>query len=131
MAEAIFNALAGDARLPFRAESAGVSALVGEPIAPNAGLALEELGIYAGDHRARQVSGRSVEEADLILTMNVWHVEELRRSFGGAAGEARTLPEYASGGVGPREVSDPYGYTPAVYRASARQILEYVDARSW
>jgi protein-tyrosine phosphatase len=128
MAEAIFNVLAADARVPFRAESAGVSALVGEPIAPNARIALEELGIHAGDHRARQVSGQAVEEADLVLTMNLWHVDELRRSFEKAADRISTLPEYVNVGGGQKEVSDPYGYTLAAYRASARQILEYVDS---
>ena len=127
MAEAIFNVLAREARVPFWAESAGVSALVGEPIAPNAGVALKELGIHAGNHRARQVSGRVVEEADLVLAMNVWHVEYLRRSFEKSVDKFHTLPEYVNVSEGQKEVSDPYGCTLAAYRASARQILEYVD----
>jgi protein-tyrosine phosphatase len=48
MAEAIFNALAEDRGLEFRAESAGVAALRDEPMAPNASAALEEIGVYAG-----------------------------------------------------------------------------------
>ncbi len=47
MAEAIFNAVAEDRGLAYRAASAGVAALVDEDMAPNARAALEELGIYA------------------------------------------------------------------------------------
>jgi protein-tyrosine phosphatase len=36
MAEAIFDSLASEADLPWKARSAGVAALVGEPIAPRA-----------------------------------------------------------------------------------------------
>lgn len=127
MAEAIFNALTRDAELPFRAESAGVSVLEDEPMTPNARVALEELGIYTVDHHARQISEKMVNEADLILTMSTQHTIELHRIFGNLARETCTLPEYANGGTGQKEISDPYGHTKAAYRASARQILEYVD----
>ena len=56
MAEAIFNALAEERELPWRAASAGVAALEGEDITPNACAALEEVGIYPKEHRARILS---------------------------------------------------------------------------
>ena len=126
MAEAMFNALAKDRGLDLRAESAGVAALKGEPMAPNANAALEELGIYAGEHSARQVNAKMLEEANLVLAMSPRHVAELRRSFGNSS-RARTLPEYASGASGEESIPDPYGSTMVAYRASARQIFGYVD----
>ena len=126
MAEAMFNALAEDRGLDLRAESAGVAALRDEPMTPNAAAALEEIGIYVGEHSARQVSARMLEEADLVLTMSPWHVAELRRSFGDTS-QVRTLPEYASGAPSEEGIPDPYGSTMAAYRASARQIFGYVD----
>ena len=45
MAQAIFNALAEDSGLPFRAESAGTAALEGALMAPNAVAVLEEAGV--------------------------------------------------------------------------------------
>ncbi len=69
MAEAIFNALAEDRDLPFRAESAGTAALEGRGMAPNAVAALEEAGIYAKPHGARQVSEAMLEGSELVLTM--------------------------------------------------------------
>lgn len=56
MAQALFNALAEDKGLDARAQSAGVAALEGEPIAPNARAALEEIGAYPEKYSARQVN---------------------------------------------------------------------------
>jgi len=46
MAQELFNALAEDRGLPFRAESARSAALEGRPVAENSLAALEEVGIY-------------------------------------------------------------------------------------
>ena len=51
-AQAIFDALAEDEGLPFRAESADTEALEGTAMAENAVAALEEAGIYPGFHSA-------------------------------------------------------------------------------
>jgi protein-tyrosine phosphatase len=127
MAEAIFNALADDAELPFRAYSAGVAALEGEPMASKAREALEEIGIRAEDHRARQLGEEMLEEADLVLAMAPQHVAELRQLFEGFSHKVHTLPEYSSGVSGEEGITDPYGSSMVAYRASARQISEYTS----
>ncbi|MEW6635231.1 MAG: low molecular weight protein arginine phosphatase [Actinomycetota bacterium] len=127
MAEAIFNTLAEDARLPLRAESAGLHALRGELMAGDARAVLAELGIRTREHRARQLEARMLEDAALVLTMNTQHAAEIRRIFGDPDYKVFTLPEYAGGGTGQKEISDPYGHTRTAFRASARQIVEYVD----
>jgi protein-tyrosine phosphatase len=126
MAEAIFNTLVENAGLPFRAHSAGVAALVGEPMASKARETLEEIGIRPEDHSARQVGEKMLETADLVLTMTPQHVEELRRLSSGSSHKIHTLPEYA----GMRDdtgIPDPYGSSMFAYRASARQIAEYLS----
>ena len=129
MAAAIFDALAEERRLPFRAESAGVSALEGEPMAPNALLALEKVGIYPQEHRARQVSEAMLKEADLVLAMSPRHAAALNERFGSRLdNKLHTLPEYASGGDQSGEgIPDPYGLTITAYRASVRQLLVHVE----
>jgi protein-tyrosine-phosphatase len=128
MAAAIFDALAQDRGLSCRAESAGVTALEGNPMAPNALVALEEVGIYPQDHRARQVSEAMLEEADLVLAMSPRHVAALNRNFKNLSdNKLYTLPEYASGVSSEEEIPDPYGHTITAYRASVRQLLEYVE----
>jgi protein-tyrosine phosphatase len=126
MAEAIFNALADDAELPFRAQSAGIAALEGEPMASKAREALEEIGIRAENHRARQLREEMLEEADLVLAMAPLHVTELRRLFEGSSHKVHTLPGYL-GVSGEEGVTDPYGSSMVAYRASARQISEYTS----
>ncbi len=127
IAEAIFNALAEDKGIAFQAESAGVAALKGEPIVPNASAALEEAGIYTKGRRARQVSRAMLEEADLVLAMSPQHVIELRRLFGSLPNNVHTLPEYTANVSGEHEISDPYGHSMAAYRASVRQLLEHIE----
>jgi protein-tyrosine phosphatase len=131
MAETIFYALAKDRGLTFQVESAGTAALVGKNIAPNAVEALEEIGVYPGDHHARQVDEAMLKESDLILTMTPQHVRALRefRTDLGRAGHKKiyTLPEYATGGPSDEAISDPYGYTMSAYRSSVRQLLVYAE----
>lgn len=127
MAEAIFNAQAEDGGLACRAASAGVAALVDEDVAPNARAALEEVGIYVGGHRARQVSEAMLEEADLVLAMSSRQVATLRRRFVAPPRNVYTLPEYAVGALPEEGIPDPYGHTMTAYRASVRQLLECVD----
>lgn len=127
MAEAIFNAQAEDGELPLRAASAGVAALVGEDMAPNSRAALEEVGIYAGGHRARQVGEAMLGEATLVLAMSPRQVATLRRCFGNSLSQVYTLPEYALGASSKEGIPDPYGLTMTAFRASVRQLLECVN----
>ncbi len=126
MAEAMFNALAEERELAWRAQSAGVAALIDEDIASHARMALEEVGVYAQRHRARQVSEEMLEEADLVLTMGPRHMAALRGRFGDLPDKIYTLPEYATGASGEEGIPDPYGHAMTAYRASVRQLLEYI-----
>lgn len=53
--------------------SAGSGALVDHPIAPDAVILLDELGVDAAGHRARQLTGDLVREADLVLVLSREH----------------------------------------------------------
>ena len=126
MAEAIFNALAEDRDLPFRAESAGTAALEGRAMAPNAVAALEEAGIYPRPHGARRVSEAMLEGSELVLTMTPKHTATVRRLGKDPAEGIHTLPGYASG-VLDGGIPDPYGLTMAAYRSTLRQLYEHVE----
>lgn len=129
IAEAIFNALAKDLGLDAAAGSAGVAALVGEPMDPDAAAALEEVGIHApGRHRARQVSRKMLEEADLVLVMSPRHLTALERLFDGRLpSKVHLLTGYATGGACTAGIPDPHGLTMTAYRASVRRLLEHVE----
>ena len=128
IAQAIFNALAADEGLPFRAESAGTAALEGEPMAPNAVAVLKEVGIYPGAHRARQVSEAMLEEAVLVLAMSPRHAATLRLLPSQSLPEILTLPEYATGVSDQEGIPDPHGLTIAAHRSTLRQLYEYVES---
>ena len=127
MAEAIFNAVAEDGGLPYRAASAGVAALVDEDMAPNARAALEEVGIYAGGHRARQAGEAMMGDADLVLAMSPRQVAALRQRFGAPPDRVHALPGYALGAPPEEGIPDPYGLTMTAFRATVRQLLECVE----
>jgi len=127
MAEAIFNALASDRGMPYEARSAGTAALVGEPMAPRAREVLEEIGVYPGEHRARQVDAVMLGGADLVLAMTPQHAATLRRVFAEESGKIHTLLGYAYATPETEGISDPYGQPISAYRASARRIIEAVD----
>jgi protein-tyrosine phosphatase len=127
MAEAIFDALASDASIPCESSSAGTAALVGRPIAPHAREALDEVGVPSDGHRARQVNDAMLREADLVFAMTPRHVEAMRRISTVPPEKIRTLIGYANGAPDLEGIPDPYGQTMAAYRASARQIFEYVQ----
>jgi protein-tyrosine-phosphatase len=127
MAEAIFEALAKDEDLPVRVESAGITALEGELMDPNARKVLEEVGIYTEGRSARKVNETMLKEADLVLAMTPHHVAELRRLFGDYSYKIYTLPGYANGADDNEGIPDPYGLTVFAYRVSVRQLFEYID----
>ena len=127
MAGAVFDALAEDGALPFRAESAGTAALEGRAMAPNAVAALEEAGIYPGPHGARQVGEAMVEGSELVLAMTPEHAAKVHRVVGAEPpGGVHTLTGYASGLVD-EGIPDPYGLTMAAYRSTLRQLYEHVE----
>lgn len=127
IAEAIFNALSSDTGMPYEARSAGVAALVGESMAPNAVAVLQEAGVYSGEHRARQVDEPMLEEADLVLAMTPKHVAALQRFSAGSPHKVRTLLGYAYDVPDLEGISDPYGQSIVSYRASMHRIFECLE----
>lgn len=112
MADTIFNALAKDGGLHFHAESAGVSALEGRPMAEKSGTVLMELGFAPGSPGShRQVSREMVDEADLTLAMTSQHISYLCEMHKDPA-KVWLLTEYATGGPCQEEITDPYGAPP-------------------
>jgi len=78
-----------------RVESAGVAALVGQPMTEQAAA---QASLYGGNptgHHARQLVAEMVERADLILTMERRHRAEVVRLVARASRYAFTLPEFA------------------------------------
>ncbi len=126
MAEALFNDLADERGLAFAAESAGVAAREGYDMAPHAREAVAEIGAVAGGHSSRRTTKGILDSADLVLVMGKRHAAEVERILGPDSGKIHLLSRYA-GEKSDEEIPDPYGMTLFAYRASARQLYEYVE----
>lgn len=129
MAEAILNTLAEDAGLGVRAESAGVAALEGAEMDPQARAVLEEMGVYPESHRAKQVTRALLEEADLVLTMSRRQSAQLLETIGAPPGKIQILLDYSNATEGSGEgIVDPHGRSLQTYRATSRELFGYVDS---
>ena len=119
MAEQMFNEQARD--LSARAFSAGLDAVPGSTINPQAANALTSLGYNPTEHSSTLVSTEAVEEGDVILTFTQDQKNELGQRFPTAIRKLFTISEYANGEQG-QDVLDPYGKSDEVYRETAETI---------
>jgi protein-tyrosine phosphatase len=119
MAEQILNEQVRD--LSAHAFSAGLDAVPGSPINPQAANALNQLGYNPTEHSSTLVSTEAVEEADVILTFTQDQKNELGQRFPAANRKFFTISEYANGEQG-QDVLDPYGKSDEVYRETAETI---------
>ncbi|MDX2017105.1 MAG: Sua5/YciO/YrdC/YwlC family protein [Planctomycetota bacterium] len=133
MAEAIARARLGPG---FRAESAGVSAFDGDAMTAEAAQALEEMGIAAnsgggrgaggggGRHRSRGLTAEMLREADAIYALTASHRRAALAIAGPGHEERIRLLDPAGA-----DIADPIGGPIDLYRRTARQIAQHVDAR--
>lgn len=119
MAEQMFNEQARD--LSAHAFSAGLDAVPGSPINPQAANALTSLGYNPTGHSSTLVSTEAVEKADVILTFTHDQKNELGQNFPTAIRKLFTISEYANGDQG-QDVLDPYGKSDKVYKETAETI---------
>lgn len=135
MAEAVANHLANafQNQLPsavresfspaLEAFSAGLYPFAGDPISPNAVLALEEAGIEPAlghdyhTHRARALTEEDAGSFDLLIAVSPSHAMELMMRFPFMAQRIVTMP---------KPISDPFGGDLARYRICLREITEGV-----
>ena len=89
--------------------SAGLRALVGQGVDAGSAAALRRRGIDPSGHRARQFEGWMARDADLVLTAEREHRDEIMQAFPPAFRRTFTLREFAravqhAGSSDPREV---------------------------
>lgn len=106
-------------------ESAGLSALVGNPIDAMAAAVLGERGIRTDTHVARQISVDMISAADIVLAMDKRHVSAIHAQAPHARGKTFLLGRWEK----EAPVPDPYGQP----RAAFENVFSMVDAAvdSW
>ena len=109
--------------------SAGIAAMQGAPAAEQATIVMSESGMEIGDHASQPITDRSVQVADLILTMTNRHRQAIVSHW--PMLEPRTKTLRVDGG----DISDPIGSPVETYQACAKQIEEglqhWVEQVDW
>ncbi len=119
MAEGLFNQV-----MPEKAVySAGIHALVGEPADPLAQQLMQERGIDISEHRARSMAIWMVNEADLILTMDLYQKRFIEFKYPAAKGKVMRLGEH-----GNYDIPDPYKQGLFAFRHACHLIALGVDS---
>ena len=94
----------------IRIESAGLQAVVGAGIAPQAEIILEKYGVDCSQHRARQLELEHIAAAGIIFVMEAWQEDDVLQRFPMARGKLFTLGKWID-----EEIEDPYRKSQAVF----------------
>lgn len=105
--------------------SAGLQALVGRPVDPEAAALLREAGIAPDGHQARQATPSILAAADLVLVMEHAHQTRIAREVPQVSGKTFLLGKWR----GQREIPDPYRQHREAFEHVYQLIDDCVD--SW
>jgi len=106
--------------------SAGFLSHDGRPSPPHVVQTAHSLGVDLSAARAHRVTAAQLDQADLVVCMDVSHLERLAREFPQAMDKTTLLGLFKPGG--PVEMRDPYDLSPAATRAVFEQMLAAIDA---
>jgi protein-tyrosine phosphatase len=118
MAEAVLSSRLRSLGRPGRVESAGISALVGEPADPIAAELMRERGLDISRHRARQLTPELLGDFDLVLVMEEGHRRAVEQLHPASRGRVQLL-----GRFGGFDIPDPYRGS----RADFEKVLVLID----
>ncbi|WP_018935583.1 low molecular weight protein-tyrosine-phosphatase [Thioalkalivibrio sp. ALJ24] len=108
--------------------SAGLGALVGEGVAPQARALAEADGLDVSAHSARQLTSSLLEQSDLVLVMTDGQRQAIGRNHPRALGKTMRFGHWLDEGRG-RDIPDPYGKSDDAFREV--HVLLTEAARGW
>ena len=106
-------------------ESAGLAAVVGAPVDPVAQSVLEDNGLSAAGHVARQITREMIGSAAMIVVMDKRHVSAIQALSPEARGKTFLLGRWQ----GDVPIPDPYGRDREAFERAYAMIRDAVD--SW
>lgn len=121
MAEGIYNSLYGGG-----AVSRGLMVPIPSSASENAVSVMKKRGIDISPHKAAQISGKDISDADEVYTMTAGQKRYLESLFPQFKHKVKTLGEAAGG----EDVSDPFDGDIEDYERCADQIEEYIKSVS-
>ena len=105
--------------------SAGIGALVGNPMDKTAHEVLNDHGVEHASHRARQVDSEMLHRADLILVMEQSHVQHIRQIAPEVHGKTFMLGKW----LDDTEIPDPYRQSKPAFEHVHSLLTQFVE--SW
>ncbi len=108
--------------------SAGLSALVGKPADDKVLQLADRYGVDLSSHRAKQISAKLLEAADLIFVMDQQQQQFLTEQYAHLHGRVLLLSHFSAPGLKGASVNDPYKQDEDVFIECARQMALHVDA---
>src|SRR6478609_67581 len=122
MAEALFRS-ATNGRTDYRAISAGLGAIDGQPPSTYSVQAMKEIGVDISKQRSRMLTAEMVKQADYILGMTHSHVDTVMLLYPQAAEKTFLLREFDDT-LDPfeKDISDPIGGSYEIYLNCRDQI---------
>ena len=105
-------------------QSAGLGALVDQPMDPLAAEVLASHGFSDPSHRARQLERRHLQEADLVLVAEKKMIDAVLRIGPEARGKVFALGKWQSD----RDIPDPYRQSRAIFEHTYALVDEAVNA---
>jgi len=109
----------------WKVTSAGTWAQAGLGAARYSQELMAELGIDLSKHRSRMVEKSHLDEADLVLCMELGHAEALQVEFPENGSKVHLISEMAGKN---HNVADPFGRLLEMYRAMISELTEIVDS---
>jgi len=110
------NKMRQEGHKDFYADSAGLLALPGNSVTFLAQKVAAEHGVDLSGHKAKRLSQKLVDWAELILVMEKSHKDELLTDFPEAIDKTFLLRCFACYGSRNRGIADPYGLQYDAYR---------------
>ncbi|MFV3369717.1 low molecular weight protein-tyrosine-phosphatase [Pseudomonas sp. NY15435] len=110
----------------IQCSSAGLSALVGQPLEANALATLVQHGQQPVSHRARQLTPKLLKDAELVLVMERKHLRDIHKQSPESRGKTFLLGKWQLD----REIPDPYRQGTAAFEHAYALIDEAVTTWS-
>lgn len=108
----------------FQISSAGISAVIGHDIEPNAKGILQSCGHTPHTHQARQLNRGMLHEADLVLVMEYRHTQHIFSFAPEVRGKIHLLGKWQQ----EKEIADPYQHGEAAFLRAYQEIAQAVQA---
>ena len=124
MAANILTHIAKRNGFPLEVQSAGIYAIPGDTITPQAQKVLSGAGIDT-NHRAQQVDQRLLQWADIVLTMTTHHKHSILMDFPDVREKVYTLTEYIA--ADSTDIVDPFGAPVEAYQLCAKELEYHLD----